>query len=149
MTAGLKNKTNAIFCAFCRKSITPSRNSKGKYCSVRCQQSFQRDVYIESWKRGEVSGFSGASQVSSYIYSYLFNVQNEACLICKRKSWMDQPIPLELDHIDGNFFNTTPKNVRLICATCHAITPTYKGRNRGSGKYLRSLAINSSGKVIP
>jgi len=36
---------------------------------------------------------------------------------------------LDLDHIDGNRENNLDENLRLLCPTCHAQTPTYKGKN--------------------
>ncbi|MEO5692127.1 MAG: HNH endonuclease signature motif containing protein [Usitatibacter sp.] len=36
---------------------------------------------------------------------------------------------LELDHIDGDHLNNALCNLRLLCANCHAQTPTYRGRN--------------------
>ena len=43
--------------------------------------------------------------------------------------WLEQPIPLELDHLDGDRENNLPDNLRLICPSCHAMTPTYRGKN--------------------
>lgn len=53
------------------------------------------------------------------------------CEICSNTSWMGQPIPLEIDHIDGNPENSARENFRLVCPNCHAQTPTYRGRNIG------------------
>lgn len=39
------------------------------------------------------------------------------------------PIPLELDHINGNNKDHRLENLRLLCPTCHATTDTFKGRN--------------------
>lgn len=43
-------------------------------------------------------------------------------------------IPLEVEHIDGDPYNTTPDNVTLLCPNCHSLTPTYKGANKGRGR---------------
>jgi 5-methylcytosine-specific restriction endonuclease McrA len=51
------------------------------------------------------------------------------CAWCRRKKWRSMPIPLELDHIDGDHLNNTLENLRLLCPNCHAQTPTYEGRN--------------------
>jgi 5-methylcytosine-specific restriction endonuclease McrA len=51
------------------------------------------------------------------------------CEKCKRKTWLGQPIPLELDHIDGDHANNHLANLQVLCPNCHAFTPNYRGRN--------------------
>lgn len=51
------------------------------------------------------------------------------CSRCGLTEWIGQAIPLELDHIDGDSFNHEVSNLRLVCPNCHALTPTYRGRN--------------------
>ncbi|MEX1179031.1 MAG: HNH endonuclease signature motif containing protein [Nitriliruptor sp.] len=53
------------------------------------------------------------------------------CQVCGRDDWDGAPIPLEVDHIDGDRRNNDVSNLRLICPNCHALTPTYRGRNIG------------------
>ena len=38
-------------------------------------------------------------------------------------------IPLELDHINGVHTDNRIENLRFLCGVCHALTPTYCGRN--------------------
>lgn len=54
----------------------------------------------------------------------------ERCSICLNVSWLDQPIPLCLDHINGNPKDNSFKNLRLLCPNCHFFTPTFSGRGR-------------------
>ena len=52
------------------------------------------------------------------------------CSSCELTDWLGQPIPLELDHIDGNPYNHIETNLRLLCPNCHAQTPTYRSKKR-------------------
>jgi len=53
------------------------------------------------------------------------------CSNCRLTSWHGVAIPLELDHRDGDPTNNELDNLRLLCPNCHALTPTYRGRNIG------------------
>lgn len=53
------------------------------------------------------------------------------CQICNSTKWNDQPIPLELDHINGDNKDNSLSNIRLICPNCHAQTSNYRGKNIG------------------
>lgn len=44
--------------------------------------------------------------------------------------WQDGIIALELDHINGNNTDNRIENLRFLCPNCHALTNTYRGRNK-------------------
>ena len=51
------------------------------------------------------------------------------CSNCKLSEWMNQPIPIEIDHINGTHTDNRMENLRFLCPNCHALTDTYKGKN--------------------
>ncbi|MGW7435839.1 HNH endonuclease signature motif containing protein [Streptomyces sp. NPDC054849] len=56
----------------------------------------------------------------------------EQCRMCGIEPlWQGYPLPLEVDHIDGDWRNNRPENLRLLCPNCHSTTDTYRGRAKG------------------
>ena len=44
--------------------------------------------------------------------------------------WMGGIISLELHHIDGDNKNNTLSNLEYLCPNCHALTSSYRGKNK-------------------
>lgn len=122
-------------CKNCGQPIS-SRNS---YCNNQCQCEFQYKQYVQQWKEGKVSGLRGKDQFSMHIKRYIFEKYNNKCAICEwsKVNPYTNSIPLEIDHIDGNYLNNIESNLILLCPNCHSLTPTYKGANVGNGRTSR------------
>lgn len=56
----------------------------------------------------------------------------EHCALCGIEGvWLGEPLPLEVDHVDGNWRNNRIENLRLLCPNCHSTTDSYRGRGKG------------------
>ncbi len=123
-------------CLNCNKEIKKSN----KYCSNKCQKEYEYKSYIEEWKTNKVTGLKGEYQISNHIKTYLFNKYNKKCAKCGwgETNKFTRKIPLEVEHIDGNYKNNNEDNLILLCPNCHSLTSTYKGANLNNGRKERS-----------
>jgi hypothetical protein len=48
------------------------------------------------------------------------------CYQCDNIEWNGKPIPIELEHIDGDHYNNELSNLTILCPNCHAQTSTYR-----------------------
>jgi hypothetical protein len=125
-----RTKERAARCLICKNEV---KKGATKYCSSACFNRAQWEntkACIE--KEGKVSGSRKGRR-------YLIEKYDYKCVLCNNTHWQGQPMPLVLDHIDGNSDNWDLKNLRMICCNCDALTPTYKNRNRGNGRFLRRI----------
>ena len=71
------------------------------------------------------------------VRKYLEHKYGHKCSICGITEWMGKPVPIVVDHIDGNALNRKLENFRLVCPNCDAQLPTYKSKNKHGRKWRR------------
>ena len=127
---GLKTHERIPNCIVCNK-----KTHKGckKYCSLKCQANHRwinKKQIIE--KEQKVSNIKQTRR-------YLLETQGHKCAVpcCGISEWHGKPVLLICDHINGNSYDWSLSNLRLICSNCDAQTPFYKARNRGNGRHNR------------
>ncbi len=48
--------------------------------------------------------------------------------------WNGRPLTLHVDHINGDFLDNRPRNLRFLCPNCHSQTSTYANTRRDPEK---------------
>ena len=130
-------------CLNCNNAI----KDRNKYCNNKCQKEYEYKQYIGDWKKGKVSGIRGEYQISMHIKNYLFGKYNNKCARCgwSEVNQFTHIIPLEVEHIDGNYRNNKEENLIILCPNCHSLTATYKGANLNNGRKSRTKYSKQKG----
>jgi hypothetical protein len=112
--------------------------AKSRFCET-CTRRPSPEMYIAAWLSGAIGGAVG-ERPSSLIRRYLLSQASFACSQCgwSVRNKHTGVVPLQVDHIDGDYRNNRPENLRVLCPNCHALTPTYGSRNRGRGRPNRA-----------
>ena len=65
------------------------------------------------------------------------------CACCGISEWMEKPISLQLDHINGKNNDHRIENLRFLCPNCHSQTETYAGKNKGGSFSGQDLGLQN------
>jgi 5-methylcytosine-specific restriction endonuclease McrA len=123
--------------------VNKQKNSAGLKTAISTGHRNYKAVYENlpaeikqrmNWNKGKFTGTQFEYGGTGNHKGVLINERGHACEQCLNATWLDAPITLELDHVDGDRKNNIRENLRLLCPNCHAMTPTWRGRNINSGK---------------
>lgn len=70
------------------------------------------------------------------------------CYQCLNVQWEGQPIPLQLEHKDGNCQNHILSNLTLLCPNCHALTETFAGKNKKLKKVVGMVGLEPTRELL-
>lgn len=121
----------------CLVCSTFTKNAKfcSRACNIKSSWQQRKTEITKSGHLLSVEGLYGYNPTMAK--KYLVETRGYRCEICTLSTWRDRPIPLILDHINGDPTNHQLSNIRLICGNCNMQLPTFAGKNRGNGRKNR------------
>ena len=109
------------------------KQSKLPY-SPEIYQSGKGRLYVNTLRNVFAqNSVSGNLHVNKIIQDHNI-IPNKQCYSCGIKDWLNTPIKLELDHINGDNTDNRIGNLRYLCPNCHSQTPNFRGRNLNNGR---------------
>lgn len=132
--ARFQNKSGKLMCNTSANKCLTNREKNSKAIEIahkegRCIKAANLTTEHRSNAKGKrfaEFGIPGKGQFKNALISE----RGHQCECCKNTEWLEKPITLELEHIDGNRQNNTRKNLKLLCPNCHSQTVTWRGRNK-------------------
>jgi len=114
----------------CGRKIKPQSTA---FCSRPCQLEYYRRRMVDLWKAGELPP---RLYFNRTVRRHIIEAAGEKCERCgwRERNPFTGKIPLEIEHVDGDWQNNAPANIRVLCPNCHALTATFRGANKGRGR---------------
>lgn len=114
------------FCLYCKMKLKPTSN---KYCNNTCAAKHKEEILVQQWLNNKIPGYhnSNGYTLLSAVRSWVFERAKHKCEECgcdKINPHTGKSV-LQIDHTDGDASNARPENLKVLCPTCHAMTPTY------------------------
>jgi hypothetical protein len=138
--ARYKNRSNKLMCDTSSNKC-PANRAKNRAGALRAYASGKKlpskVIYANlpqetkdkmAWNRGIRSADFSYNGKGSH-KAVLLQERGHVCERCGLTEWLGDPIPLELEHSDGDNKNNQKENLLLLCPNCHAKTEYYRGRN--------------------
>lgn len=121
----LERKQKQKYCLYCSQLL----HTGSKYCNNTCKSNYINNKLTEQWLVGEISGHTNGHSydLRTFVKKYMFEQAGHKCEECgcdKVNPYTGNSV-LQIDHIDGDASNSRRDNLKVLCPTCHAMTPTF------------------------
>ena len=131
-----------------RKKIEEWEIDISHFTGQRWQESPNQTVVFPSKEKYSLDQvFIKNSPVTQKVlrgYVERHNILEYKCQTCGCDGhWQNGIISLEIDHINGDNTDNQVTNLRYLCPNCHALTETYRGRNKALKSECREHTLTT------
>lgn len=91
----------------------------------------------QGWSNGQKLKNWESYKTINRLKKHMISELGRQCDICGNETWLDEPISLELHHLDGDRTNNSFDNLQLLCPNCHSFTNNWRGRKRSDQVKIR------------
>jgi hypothetical protein len=127
------DETPDKYCLQCGKELVGRNKRSNIFCDKKCERLYKKLLKSKE----KMISFNNGELSDERARNFFRKITDKICSICGLSEWNGLPIPLVVDHIDGNCDNNFPSNFRFVCCNCDAQLDTYKSKNKGNGRAYR------------
>lgn len=109
--------------------------TEGKFCSRACSHRYQ---WQQTKREIEVSGSAKFKHTAK---RYLVETHGNRCSECGIIDWQGKELVMIMDHINGNPYDWSLANLRLICPNCDSQTTATRKPQPIKGEMLEADAM--------
>ena len=130
------------------------RNVGGNFATIK-RWVFKLNINIDHWSSSR--GWNKGLQLKSWenyscvprLKKHLIKHLGHKCEKCLISMWYDNPICLEVHHVDGDRTNNKLENLQLLCPNCHAGTDNWRGKKNSPGRIRTDNISRLRGTTLP
>lgn len=89
-----------------------------KYCNNKCQAEHRSRLLVKDWREGKTKTWA---KIPEWVKRYLIEQRGYRCEDCKNTTHNKLPIPLVVNHKNGDTYDNSEENLELICPNCRSI----------------------------
>lgn len=132
----------------CENCERPISKWGSRCCSLKCFGQIQRKQVLVRFLNGALPP---QRKIAEVVREHLLEKSGGVCWRCgwAERNPVTQRVALEVEHVDGDWRNNSPLNLRILCPNCHALTRTFRGLNRGRGREARAVDCDGVRKAKP